>query len=222
MNLTQTTQRSLTPCRWSGTGNISGLYLNLQFNDWYYLRKGLLVCIHTGEIKWEPSQVCQFQSCSHLNSKTKSSYPAAEAFSTSPPQNEVELTRIHHTITKLITGSPPLSVNAQSHHFSWLVAACSIWEASIHISTPPTHTTSLTLALGYSILIMDSCLTVSIRVCMSVCVYVCTVKQSFPGCLDSSVKCFDSNIWMSLWLLLWSFSAWLTWTRTQMEIQTEM
>ncbi len=133
-------------------------------------------------MKWSFHPVCQFQICSWLNSKTESSHPAAEASSASPPQNEVKLTRIHHTVTKLITGSPPLSVNAQSHHFSWLVAARSIWEASIHISTPPTHTTSLTLSLGCSILIMDSCLTVSIRMHVCVCVCVSPVKQSFPKC----------------------------------------
>lgn len=135
--------------------------------------------------------------------KTKSSYLATEASSTLLPQNEVVLTRIHHTVTKLITGSPPLSVNAQSHHSSWLVAACSIWEASIHISTPPTQTTSLKLSLGYSMLIMDSCLTVSIRLCERVCSQLsCLI---FGMSVWQCEEFFFFNIWMSLRLLLWSF-----------------
>ena len=164
----------------------------------------------------------QLQSWSRLNSGTKSSYPAAEVFSSSPPQNEVEPTRIHHAVTELITGSPPLSVNAQSHHFSWLVAACSIWEASIHISTPPTHTTSLTLSLGYSILVMDSCLTVSIRVCVCVCVCVCSIKQSVPkmSCLISWMFGWQCQVFWFQYLDVTVtppavIHCWITWSHTQ-------
>lgn len=116
-----------------------------------------------------------------------------KASSTLPPLNKVILNRIHHTVTKLITGSPPLSMNAQSHHFSWLVAACSIWEASIHISTPPTHKTSLTLSLGYSILIMHSCLTVSIRACVGMRACGCVLSK--PLC--SRMSCLV--LWMFGW-----------------------